>query len=283
MRTKISDGNIFPVFDLEIEYKKIRTLCLKEGVFGRYMNNARLRSHPSLSYRDLLQEVFLKWHLRGSYTSLDEMLKTSGISEEEFANEVTEEKVLDYIQFTINAVSFLDKIADNDEYSVYKISDDVGNAIKKNCKYVAENLNAEIKKRRNEFFLIYKDDIATAVSIEAPELKESIIEYQKHATKGNLTRKKEILCTLYKRLEFYEKRFKNTSFSNMFSDTKYIFNKVARHEYKESDHDSAKFKAMDEITLEEWCNRAFQMFLGCMAVLPCIDIEKEIKKIKKNE
>lgn len=56
---------------------------------------------------------------------------------------------------------------------------------------------------------------------------------------------------------------------------------MARHELKESNQVDKKFLDMNASETEEWCDRAYKMFIGCMAVLPYIKYKAEIKEIKK--
>lgn len=129
---------------------------------------------------------------------------------------------------------------------------------------------------------VYKDDIAIAVSNEFPKMKASITEYQKIDSRGDLTRKTEVLCTLAKRLEPFEKALGDAGFKSLCTDTTFLLNKVARHELKDKDKVDAKFKAMDDKTLEEWCDRTFKHFLGCMAVVPYVEMRHEINVLKKD-
>lgn len=284
MRARISEKNILPEFDIETEYRKIQALCQDTTAFGTNTAGGFSKTRPNSSYSSLLQCFFLKWPLRGSFTSVEEMLSALKISENDFVEEATEERLLDYIQFTLNVVLFLDRLVKSDKYSVYKATDSVGEAIRNNCCLIAEKLGTDIKKEKNEIYLVYKDDIATAVCNENPEIESSITEYQKIDSRGDWTRKAEVLCTLYKRLEADERKLKGSEgFKNLCDDAMFLMNKAARHSLDEKNAIDKKFIDMDDETLEIWCDRAFQMFLGCMAVVPYLDLKKEIKTIKRTD
>ena len=64
MRTRISDRNILPNFDLEAEYNKLHSLFFDNGAFGTYTSGGLLKSRPNTSYDSALQAFFLHWHLR---------------------------------------------------------------------------------------------------------------------------------------------------------------------------------------------------------------------------
>ena len=105
MRQKISEKNVFPTFDILIEYGKLKHLFHEERAFGyrlRYGN-----SRTSLSYRDVLEVIFLDWDLRGSFTSVKEMLCGLGISDKDFNGDPSEDRMLDYVQFVLNACTYV--------------------------------------------------------------------------------------------------------------------------------------------------------------------------------
>ena len=87
MRCRISERNKFPSFDYEAEYKKIHTLVFDKNAFGKPNGISSIR--PCYSYNSCLQMFFLDWRLRGSFTSIEEMLFSLEISEDDFDNSVT--------------------------------------------------------------------------------------------------------------------------------------------------------------------------------------------------
>lgn len=101
------------------------------------------------------------------------------------------------------------------------------------------------------------------------DLSGSIMEYPKIDNRGDLQRKGEILCTLAKKLEPLESKFKGTAFATLCTDTTMLFNNIgARHAWKPEHSVSSQFMAMNETELEGWYDNAFKMFLACMSVLP---------------
>lgn len=135
-------------------------------------------------------------------------------------------------------------------------------------------------KDENEYYLVYRDDVATAVSIQNEDISGSIVEYLEIDNRGDLKRKGEILCTLAKKLEDYEKLLKGSEFSSLCSDTTMLMNKIgARHSCDEKDRIASKFKTMNDAELAQWYDRTFQMFLCCMVAVPYVEEKSEIKKI----
>ena len=128
---------------------------------------------------------------------------------------------------------------------------------------------------------IYKDDVATAVSVQRQDLKASITDYLKIDNRGDLQRKGEILCTLAKKLEPHEKSLINSEFKQLCSDTTFLLNNIgARHYPDPKNKIKAQFAAMKNEELEQWYDRAFQMFLACMTAFPYLNYEKDIKALR---
>jgi len=282
MRKRISDKNVFPSFSLETEYKKIHELIFDKDAFGKVISYT-MNSRPCYSYNDCLQMMFLDWKLRGSFTSIEEMLYGLEISEDHFEKDITGDRLLDYLQFVLNAICFIENQIDQQTYAIYRNGKTLFNAIVNNCKYVIARLGAEIKQEKDEFFIVYKDDVATIVVAQNEELESSIVEYLKVDNRGDIERKAEILCTLAKRLEPYEGKLKNMEFGALCSDTTYLLNKVARHNQNPEKKTDAVFAEMDSDEFELWQDRVFNMFLACMAVLPYTEIKTEINELKKGK
>ena len=207
----------------------------------------------------------MDWELRGSFTTLEEMMEALDISVEDFADGVTEERLLDYIQFLANVVVYVDASVRGSGYAIYRANEAIGDALAENCQYILEYLGAEMVREGQEIVVVYRDDAATAVKEQNPDLSGSIVEYQKIDNRGDLQRKGEILCTLAKKLEPLEPQFKRIG---------------ARHAWKPEHSVSSQFMSMDEAELEGWYDNAFKMFLACMSVLPYLDVKSQLKSLK---
>lgn len=280
MRQRISDRNKFPTFSIAKEYDKLDDLFHNRGAFGRILVVTQ-RARPNISYYDCIRNMFLDWELRGSFTTLEEMMEALAISVEDFADGVTEERLLDYIQFLANAVVYVDAAAIGSGYAIYRANEAIGDALAENCQYILEYLGAEMVREGQEIVVAYRDDVATAVKEQNPDLSGSIVEYQKIDNRGDLQRKGEILCTLAKKLEPLESQFKGTEFNTLCTDTTMLFNNIgARHAWKPEHSVSSQFMLMDEAELEEWYDNAFKMFLACMSVLPYLDVKSQLKSLK---
>ena len=278
MRTKISERNVFPNFSIKKEYDKLNDLFLDPNAFSvlSYSTNRRKK----FSYFELLRNSFRQWDLRGSATYLEEMMVSLQICEDDFANDASTDRMLDYIQFLFNAISFLEYNILKTSYNVRQEDVFIGKSIIENCYYLLDKLDAEIKREHSEWFVVYKKDLGAAVSIQQPELKVSIVEYLKIDNRYDLKRKSEILCSLAKDLEAHKESLSTSG--QLYSDTKFLLNKSGiRHDFNLNDKQEAHFFAMNEKERIKWCDRTFEMILACMAELPYLEYKDEIQEIRR--
>jgi len=278
MRTRISERNHFPAFSPYTEYKKLNILfCDKKA----YRKEEKCYVYKNYSLKDLVECNFLQWHLRGTFTSLDEMLCSLQISENDFSDNTPKDVYLDYIQFLLNALEFLNITIG---YSFFeKQGKIIYNTIRDNCFCLLEKLDAEAKALGVELCVVYKNDVAAAVSIQQPDLAPSVVEYLKIDNRDDLSRKGEILCTLAKLLEPHENKLIKKGFKSLCSDTTFLLNKAGiRHSLCQNKKIDSRFLKMDDSERIKWYDRAFKAFLACMAVLPYIDFKDEITDLQHN-
>ena len=201
------------------------------------------------------------------------------ISEHDFAKKATEEKLLDYIQFILNAIQYVQKTVVRLPFKMHLDNYSIGNAIKDNCHLVLGKLNAEAKTIDLELWVLYKNDVATAVSIQNQESAPSIVEYLKIENRDNLERKGEILSSLYKQLEPHKQQLKDNGFDKLCSHTAFLLNEAGIRHALILGKSNQKFLSMSRQELVKWYDRAFEMFLACMAVLPYSRYRKEVETL----
>lgn len=281
MRRRVSDVNRFPEFSILREYEKLKALFELSQFAGR-MLPVGSHTRPSYSICDCLSAFFLEWKLRGTFTSLEEMLCELEIGSDDFSINATEDRLLDYCQFLFNAVDFVVCKLRKKEYKIYLADVEISKAIIDNIKEICLQLGAEMIHDQREYYIVYKDDIADLISEEYPGLKRSILEYKKIDHRGDLVRKGEILCTLAKELEPYEKKLNGTEFAALCKDTTLLLNKSgARHMHEDKDEMGRFFCGLNQVELEKWYDKAFELFIACMAVLPYVEVKENINQIKR--
>lgn len=273
--TRISERNFFPDFSTEKEFSKLRRFLCDKSAF----KSSGYYDDSDYSIIDLLAYFFNQWKLRGSFTSLEEMMYSLKLKDT--SSSVSEDKLLDYVQFILNALIFLQTIKINPFY--FENFSSIHDSTVQHCGLLLKKLNAEAKKNDDEIVVLYKNDVATVVSSQQPELAPSITEYLAINNRDDLQRKAEVLCSLAKFLEPKEQLLNDDGFRQLCSDATFLLNKTGiRHALKPNNSIDAQFLAMEAPERIKWYDRAFKTVLACMAVLPYIEFKDEIKNIKRD-
>lgn len=283
MRRKISENNIFPNYDLYTEYTKIESLISEKQVIGLYSISDSSFLYTLEQYIDRF--LFSSWNLRGTFLSIEEMRKNLGLEKVKINyRNINVELVLDFIQYAYNCVFRVNSTIESSSFLI--IDKNYINMLTFNMEALLNHLGASIAmdENTNEFYVIYNDDLSIVVSDNHPEISDSITEYNRIDTRGDLKRKGEILCTLFKRLEADEKKFKGTTYQSLCSDTTFLFNISGVRHWVEKDKIASKtFSKMATEELESWYDKTFTMFLSCMVISEYLDMKKEIERIKNIE
>lgn len=284
MRKRISERNNFPDFDLYNEYSKIDMLLSEKKVIGVY--NKHDKFIPDyFTLEEYIQYVcFNDWNLRGTFISIQEMRSGLGIAKESLIRgKIDENIVLDFLQYALNCVYRVSYSMKNAKKSLFS-DDTIITMLWENIEKLIDKLNCVPKfdKDQKEVFIMYKNATVTVVANECTDIEDSVTEYVLIDNRGDLKRKAEILCTLYKKLEAYSDLFKGTTYKNMYEDTKLLFNKSGvRHNVEKDRIACATFMAMNDSKLENWYDKIFNMFLSCVVIAKYLDDKKEIDDIKR--
>ena len=286
MRTRISQSNIFPDFDLFTEYQKIEHLISEEQVIGTY-NQFGSALPPRFTIEEYINQFYFKnWSLRGTFLSVDEMRKGLGIEKRLFTPEsINEDMVLDFIQYAAN-INMRATMTIGRCSAAYISDENHLTVVVQNMSHLLNQLGAHFltDKKTHEVCIAYKDDLSAVVGNNCPEIEHSIVEYKKIDNRGDLRRKGEILCTLFKRLEADETKFKGTTYKNLCDDTTFLFNKIGARHWVEKDKIASKtFMKMTPEELEMWYDKTYDLFLSCMVVSRYLDSKKAIDSIKRAE
>ena len=285
MRKRISEQNFFPDFDLYTEYRKIDHLLSEEKLVDMYNKFGR-RLDNCMTLEEYIQYLcFNDWNLRGTFTSIDEMRYSLGIGKGTITPEnITEEKVLDFLQYAINCVNRITSTMKKARVSL--LSDDtIMIVLLENIKMLVEKLNCSIvlDAKTQEMFVVYQNSTASAVQKKFSNIEDTISEYTRIDNRHDLQRKGELLCTLYKEMESIKDKFKGTTYFNLYENTSFLFNKSGIRHWVEKDKIAeATFSKMENSELELWYDKTFDLFLSCMVVSKYLDTKKEIDIIRKS-
>ena len=284
IRKKISEKNIFPNFDLYNEYHKIDMLLSEKKTVG-VVNKVGRVIHDYFTLEEYIEYVcFNNWNLRGTFISIDDMRQGLGIEKSSFTpNDINEKHVLEFLQYAINCVNRVSTTIKSSKASL--LSDDtIILLLWDNITLLVEKLNCtlELDKKNQEIFISYNNSTATTVSTDYPDIKDSISEYIRIDNRGDLKRKGEILCTLFKKLESVETKLKANNFGAIASDATFLFNKSGIRHWVEQDKIACEtFLQMNETELEVWYDKTFNLFLTCMVLAKYTDNMQDIKNLKR--
>lgn len=284
MRKRISEKNILPNDNMYEEYVKLEGLFSIDKCIGKF-NHFGQKMAPEFTLQQYLNDLeFTNWNLKGTSISLYNMREELGLSKEKINTEFNNDIFIDFIEFCLNCLYRIEATIKKYYGVVYVSDENIFSNILENCKFILEKLNYSIgiEEETSEIYVYTKDEVATAVVETNEDIADSLIEYRRHDMKGNLKRKEEVLCTLFKKLEPIEKKFKGTEFANLASDTTFLFNKTGIRHWLDQDKAANKaFAQMDESKLEEWYDKTYDLFLSCMIASSYLDIKKEINEIKR--
>ena len=269
MRKRISESNIFPQFDLFTEYQKIESLISERQIIGE-INQFGRNLIPQFTIEDYIGQLYFSdWNLRGTFVSIEDMRQGLGIKKENFNAEIiSQDMVLDFLQYAANLCNRTCLTINRCKVAYIADKNYLSMLIEIITKFV-KHLGAEISLEPDgsEVFVTYKNELGVVVADDHPDIKDSIVEYKKIDNRGDLTRKGEILCTLFKKLESVEGKLKRTGYRNLCDDATFLFNKTGIRHWVETDRIASEtFLKMKPEELEIWYDRTFDMFLSCMVI-----------------
>jgi len=286
MRQKITDKNIFPCFDLYEEYEKLEAVFSNWSTIGTY-NRWGERMAPAYSFEAYLRDLqFNSWNLRGTFVNLAEMRHKLNIAPDDFTKRgITEEQLLDYVQFLLNCGLRIGITIDHCR-AAYLADKNAFDMLLQNCDYLLQKLHCDQKfdKVNKEVYIVYKNEMSSLISESNPDVEISLLEYRRIDNRGDLQRKGEILCTLSKKIEAVEVKIKGTEFQALLNDTTFLLNKTGVRHWVEKDKlASITFLKMQPQELEKWYDTAFDLIVSCLAVLPYLTVKDQIKAIRQTE
>ena len=189
-------------------------------------------------------------------------------------------EVNNYIQFLANAILFV-----MEHRNLTKSGEELGMAIISNMKLILDHLGATFEEddSTHEVYVIYTDEVLNVVKEGCPEISSSLIEYKKIDNRGDINRKREILCSLSNHLEKVASILKKNGHTrDLYTDTSFLLNKSGiRHACSINDPIESKFINMCPDELEQWYDNTFEMIIACLAVVPYAELQNPIKELRK--
>lgn len=230
---------------------------------------------PVFSMYKNLRSKFLQWHLRNNYVDLDTFLEETGIRGILFraaqANNVPLEDYLYYCEYMLNVTEFLIPCQlPNTRFVIENITNTL------------EQLNYKSHFSGNVWHIIEKDVLVSEAAdvVETNyDLGESIYSFNYRETQGNINKKADILCRLYKYIESVTPQIKQYGYETMLDDIKDLMNKLdIRH--AATAKQAAVIAGMDECEYEGWVDELFRLSLSLIVLVDYKAKRKDIKALK---
>jgi hypothetical protein len=279
---KLSEITPLTNFDLQEAYLRIERMLSELLMIYNSFHD------PIFSVEKYLESSFQEWHLKGNFIDVSEMRRAIGIEKKILSKgNLTEERVLYFLQYAINCTAYVMNCFDQNDYSGkygLSIQPNLVKSLFTNIKELISYLKADLiyDKEKCEFYISYSNNIADVISIQMPELKRNLTEYLLLDNTNDLERKRGILCLLYTELEPKMGKLEKAGFSTLVDNAGFLFNRAnIRHSLKD-DKTKAIFGELSDAEILTWYDRTFDLFLACMSLLPYVERHKdEINSIKQ--
>lgn len=218
------------------------------------------------------------WKARGRCTSCEEMRKRLQITYANISNQLSDEKVLFYLEYVSNIIWLC-----NQKYYGESIEDEYI-YLQENVIRLIEDLGYEKKTFAEEekVILVEKNAAMTAVAEIADQMTaNAVIEYNHHLLKGNIVEKQRILKILADKFEPIRGELKRVN-KELESNTGYLLNKMnIRHNNIDGKNAIEYVKNLSDEQLEEWYDETYQMLLLCFLEYENIERNKKISELKE--
>lgn len=249
-------------YDLAEEILAIEKLFLKTDNYGGSIYNTVSRE-------------FLYWRLRNNYIDFDDFFTSTGLEyivekcHENYG--ISIEEFIYYCEYILN-IFLLSSV--NQRTYVRFIKDNIFNTL--------EKLNYISHFDEGRWHIVEKNVLVSEsadIVQDNYDLGESIYSFNYHENKGNINKKADILCRLYKYIEGITPQAKQYGYSNLLEDIKDLMNKLNIRHIVTSKQE-AVIEGMDKSEYEQWIDELFKMALSLIVLTDYTAKKKDIKELK---
>lgn len=252
---------------LNREYNLAKELASLETLF--------LRKSYGYSIYDLFSSSFIDWELRSNYIDFDDFFTETGLEEiadkSQSGCDISLEEYVYYCEYMLNVLAV--PVVWEHRYS---------NPILDNITRVLSKINYTPHQSGNVYHIVQNDVLVSeAANIVQTnyDLGEGIYAFNYRETKGNLVRKADILCRLYKYIESITPQAKQYGYTTLLDDIKDLSNKLdIRH--APTAKQGAVIGDMDVSEYEEWLDEIFRLSLTLIILVDYTIKRKDIKELK---
>lgn len=224
---------------------------------------------------DVFSSYFLEWRLRSNYVDFETFFYNVGLGDivEKCHQrcEISLEEYIYYCEYMLNVLEHpkLDRMSHTP-------------FIRDNISRVLERLNYTSHVSDGIYHIVEKSVLvseAADILQENYDLGEGVYSFNYQETKGNLVRKADILCRLYKYIESITPQAKQYGYSTLLDDIKDLSNKLdVRH--APTIKQGIIIGDMDASEYEEWLDEIFRLSLSLILLVEYTTRRKDIKELK---
>ena len=225
------------------------------------------------------ENYFLNWKHRKRYISINDLLDSLEISRSDMSQDnISTDKLLLYTELVFNLINLIE------EYALSYDGRNIVKSLRNNIADLLEDMNYEIKTNtREQFVIIEKDKLTTAVAEKFPDITDTVIEYRRFVLKGNIEAKRKILDNLANKVEPLRKTLKNTPYTNIIEDINMMLNNLnIRHNNIEGPKKQEYTVNMPDNELEKWYDTTYDMILSALMIKDYNDKKEAIKELKSH-
>lgn len=230
-----------------------------------------------ISLCSTFSSIFLRWPHRNNYVSAKDFFDGMGIQDIIYSSKAKEDIPIElfvfYAECILNILIYV-KYANHSEYIKY---------ITQNINNVLESFNFQMNvDKKGQIHIILKDVLVTEsaeILQDTYDLGENVYAYNYREMSGDLHRKGDILCRLYKYFETIKKQAIGFGFSTMVEDISDLSNKLdVRH--APTKKQEIVLGGMTKEEIEQWYDELFRMYLSLVVLVDYKNRRKDIKELK---
>lgn len=234
-----------------------------------------LKRNPFKSMYDVMDENFLSWKKRNNYVDFDTFFEDMGISNIvekcNYKIPISLDEFLYYCEYMLNMLVFEPVFKHvNSKY------------IKENICNLLEKLNYQQHRNNGNIHIVEKNVLVSEAADALQdnyELGECIYSFNYREFKGDVYKKADILCRIYKYLESITAKAKEYGYNSLLEDIKDLSNKLdIRHAPKQQQE--IVISEMGKEEYESWLDELFKLSLSLIVLVDYRNKRKDIKELK---
>lgn len=227
------------------------------------------------SIYDIFSEKFIEWDLRNNFIDFDDFFEETGldgiVAKSEAGCGISLDEYTYYCEYVLNILN-LPCVWDH-HYAKY-ILDNIMNVLQK-LNYTP-HLDGKVYHIVQSNVMVSE---AADILQSNYDLGEGVYSFNYRETRGDLNKKADILCRLYKYIESITPQAKQYGFASLLDDIKDLANKLdIRH--APTVKQGVVIGSMSGDEYESWIDELFKLMLSLIVLVDYTGKRKDIKELK---